>query len=229
MRRPAEIRAPAASWIPVLKESYSFLRDHGVGDLLLYGSQAMSIYMRYPLRSKDIDLVSTQMRPKLLDDLTKRLTHFSETSPKNTVMTRVTDRGFTRTYSIYLRSQGYPLVVEIFDTVLDGKEPKILMPYIRLVQRWKTALYVPTPDAIVALRLSFRPPERISRLNAIRLNRFIKAREHEINYKQILELLIEWETRQLVLENLKDLYKRHGVRIIHDNKIDPHIRDYLIS
>jgi len=225
MRRPTDIRAPPELWIPVLRESYTFLRGCGVGDLLLYGSQAMSVYMRYPLRSKDIDLVSTQMRPQLLDELTKRLARFSETSPRNTVMTRSTDNGLARTYSVYLRMRGYPLIVEIFDTVLAGRKPKILWPHIRTVRRWDMEIYTPTPEAIVALRLSFSPPERISRLNAIRLNRFIKARERKLNFKRILKILEEWGTRELVWDNLKELHGRHKMHILHDSDIDARIRN----
>jgi len=220
MRRPTDIRAPPALWIPLLRESYTFLRERGVGDLLLYGSQAMSAYMRYPLRSKDIDLVSSQMRPQLLDMLTKRLASFSEMSPKNTVTTRVTDKGLARTYSVYLKLQGYPMIIEIFDTVLDGRDPKVIRAYIRSVHVWDTDLFIPTPEAIVALRLSFSPPERISRLNAIRLNRFIKARERKLNFKQILEILDEWGTRELVVDNLKELHSRHKMHILHDSDID---------
>jgi hypothetical protein len=227
MRRPTDIRAPSALWIPVLRESYTFLRGCGVGDLLLYGSQAMSVYMRYPFRSKDIDLVSNQMRPPLLDELTKRLSRFSETTPRNAVMTRVTDTGLARTYSVYLRIKGYPLIMEIFDTILAGRDPKILQPYIRSVHRWDMNIFTPNPEAIVALRLSFSPPERISRLNAIRLNRFIKAREHKLNYKGIRKIIEEWGTRELIGDNLKELYGRHKMRILHDSDIDARIPDLL--
>jgi len=222
MRRPTDIRAPPALWIPVLRETYAFLMERGVGDLLLFGSQAMSIYMRHPLRSKDIDLVSTQMRPLLLDELTERLAPLSETDPRNTVMTRVTDNGLARTYSIYLRMRGYPLIVEIFDTVLAGRKPKILWPHIKPVCRWEMEVHAPTPEAIVALRLSFSPPERISRLNAIRLNRFIGARERTLNFKKIEKILEEWETRELVRDNLRELRSRHRMRILHD-------RDYAMK
>ncbi|MBO3802847.1 MAG: hypothetical protein JTT11_03070 [Candidatus Brockarchaeota archaeon] len=227
MRRPAEIRAPPALWIPVLRESYAFLRGSGIGDLLLYGSQAMSVYMRYPLRSKDIDLVSTQMRPPLLDELTKRLAVFSDEVPKNAVMARVAERGLARTYSIYLWTRGYPLIVEIFDTILGGKDPKVLRAHIRPVSKWNMDFYAPTPEAIVALRLSFSPPERISRLNAVRLNRFIKAKERQLNYKEILGMVEEWGTLELVRDNLKELYKRHKMRILHDSEICPRILDVL--
>jgi len=216
MRRPTDIRAPPALWIPVLRESHAFLRGSGVGDLLLFGSQAMSAYMRYPLRSKDIDLVSTQIRPQFLDELTKRLSRFSETSPKNTVMTRVTDYGLARTYSVYMKMRGYPLIVEISDTVLDGRNPKILRPYIRTVRRWGMEIHAPTPEAIVALRLSFSPPERISRLNAIRLNRFIRTWERKLDFKGIRKILGEWGTSELVRDNLKELHDRHKMRVLHD-------------
>lgn len=217
MKRPTDIRAPPSSWIPALRESYTFLRERGVGDLLLFGSQAMSAYMWHPLRSKDIDLVSTQMRPRLLDELTERLAPLSEIDPRNTVMTRVTDNGLARTYSVYLKMRGYPLIVEIFDTVLAGRKPKILWPHIKPVRRWEMEIHAPTPEAIVALRLSFSPPERIGRLNAVRLNRFIRARERRLNFKLIREILEEWGTRELVRDNLKELHDRHKMRILHES------------
>ena len=137
-------------------------------------------------------------------------------------MTRVTDNGLARTYSIYLRMRGYPLIVEIFDTVLAGRKPKILWPHIKPVCRWEMEVHAPTPEAIVALRLSFSPPERISRLNAIRLNRFIGARERTLNFKKIEKILEEWETRELVRDNLRELRSRHRMRILHD-------RDYAMK
>ncbi len=73
MKRPVEIRTPPRDWEKVLKISYPFLREHGIGDLLLYGSQAMSVYMKTPLRSKDLDLVTSQMGPSRLESLRKEL------------------------------------------------------------------------------------------------------------------------------------------------------------
>lgn len=223
MRRPSEIRTPPATWIPVLRESYSFLRNAGVGDLLLYGSQALSVYMKYPLRSKDIDLVSTQIPPRLLDELTQRFTSLSEIPPKNTVTTRVAKKRLSRTYSIYLRIQGYPIVIEIFDSVLDGEDPRILREHVKPVRRWKLDLFAPTPEAVVVLRLSFRPQERISRLNAVRLNRFIMANRSKLRFRQISQLIDEWGTRELIRENLRELFFRHKMRIVYDKKIEPEI------
>jgi hypothetical protein len=40
---------------------------------------------------------------------------------------------------------------------------------------WGVRLQVPVPEAVIATRLSFRPPEGISPFNAARLSRFVRS------------------------------------------------------
>src|SRR5438132_14363786 len=60
LKRPLELRAAPRSWRLVLKTAYPFLAETGVRDLLVFGSQALSVYLKSSLRSKDLDLVSSQ-------------------------------------------------------------------------------------------------------------------------------------------------------------------------
>ena len=74
MNRPKEIRAPPKDWLEVLRIAYPFLRSkERVGDLVLFGSQILSIYMKTPLRSKDLDLLSAQVSPRQVEALSAEL------------------------------------------------------------------------------------------------------------------------------------------------------------
>jgi len=55
----------------------------------------------------------------------------------------------------------------------DAKPLSLLEPYLTLKKRWGLEVWVPEREAIMALRLAFRPTEGIPRLNAIHLNNSI--------------------------------------------------------
>jgi hypothetical protein len=222
MKRPKEIRASPKEWIEVLRSAYPFLLNHGVGNPLLFGSQAMSFYMKNPLRSKDLDLVTDQLGPKLLDELTKFL---SETRPADsevrtsTVQTRPFDGRIMRTYSVEMRIRNRPFILEIFDAVLDGQPPSILSECIQTGRKWGLNVWVPSRDALVALRLCFRQPEGISRLNAIRLNRFIQNNRAKINGRKIGDMIVSWGKADLVRKNLEQLKKLHKQEIFGQKQV----------
>ena len=73
MKRRSEIRTAPRDWLLVLKTAYPFLVNLGIRDLLLFGSQALSVYLKSPLRSKDLDFVSSQIGPRHLEALRKHL------------------------------------------------------------------------------------------------------------------------------------------------------------
>src|SRR3989304_5723489 len=68
-------------------------------------------------------------------------------------------------YSVEFRLGGRPFFVEILDRILDGKPLSIIAPHVRTLTKWGLDLWFPSPNAVVAPRLSFRPPEVISPLN----------------------------------------------------------------
>ena len=229
MKRPQEIRAPPRDWVEVLRVAYPFLRDkQKVGDLVLFGSQALSIYMKSPLRSKDLDLLSGQVGPRKVEALSKELGTLDNVEVKaNTVHTRMFGPRMMTTYAIELRIGGVPFFVELFDRILDGQTPLVLQPYVQLVKRWKLEIWTPDREAIMALRLSFRQPEGITRFNATRLNSFIEENRNRLRFNQVASIVRSWKMEAWVEKNLVDLYQRNGLRIIGDSKIIPGIEKKL--
>ena len=222
MKRPLEIRTPPRGWLRVLGAAYPFLRDLGLGDLLVFGSQAMSVYLDNPLRSKDLDLVTAQMGPVQLELLRDHLSKNPGLEVRSTsVQSRPLAKGDLKTFSIELRLEERPFFLEIFDKILDGRPPSILTSHMQESDRWGLRLCVPTPDALVALRLCFRRPEGISRLNGIRLNRFLQEEKTRISFLEVRRIISQWQLRTLVQTNLDDLYRRHRLRIINAEKILP--------
>jgi hypothetical protein len=178
--------------------------------------------MGNPLRSKDLDLVTDQLGPNSLDKLTKALSSQcpAEAEVKtNNVQTRFFNGRAMRTYSIEMRIKRRPFFVEIFDAVLDGRPPSILTPYVQHGRRWQLRLWVPSPEAVVGLRLCFRQPEGISRLNASRLNRFVQDNKAKIKGRKVGEMVASWGQADLVRKNLEQLEKLHKLRITDQENI----------
>jgi hypothetical protein len=229
VKRPKEIRAPPKDWIEILRVAYPFLRNkEKVGDLALYGSQALSIYMKSPLRSKDLDLVSSQVGPRQVDRLIGELGVLENIEVRtNTVQTSMFGPRKMTTYAIELRINGKPFMVELFDRILDGQPPSVLQPYVELIKRWDLEIWAPDRDATMALRLSFRQPEGISRFNATRLNSFVQENVSSLRFKRVASILKNWGMEALVEKNLVDLYRKNRLRITGDYKIIPGIEKKL--
>ena len=224
MRRPKEIRTAPKEWTVLLGVAYSFLREEGVSDLLLYGSQAMSAYMKNPLRSKDLDLLSSQVGFQQMEALADKLSEINEVQHKTTTaQTRRFEDRKMMTYSIELRVIGRPFFVELFDKILDGRPPSIIQPYVEPIKRWGLDFWAPTREAIVALRLAFRQPEGITRFNATRLNSLIQENQESLDFKQVAAIVKEWNVENWVRDNLVQLYLRNRIRILNDYQIIPGI------
>jgi predicted nucleotidyltransferase len=225
MKRPEDIRTPPKDWVKVLRVAYPFLRNkEKVGDLVLFGSQALSIYMKSPLRSKDLDLLSEQIGPPEVERLSRELAVLEDVEIKTTtIQTRMFGPRKMTTYGLELRVRGKPFFVELFDRILDGQPPSMLQPYVEPVRRWNLEVWAPDLEATMALRLSFRQPEGISRFNATRLNSFVRENRNSLRFNRVASILKNWKMEVLVEKNLVDLYRRNGLRIIGDNKILPGI------
>jgi len=180
----------------------------------------MSVYMKNPLRSKDLDLISSQVSLRQMEALADKLSEISEVQYKTTTaQTRKFDDRKMTTYAIELRVSGKPFFVEVFDRVLDGRPPSILQPYVVPTERWTLDLWSLTREAIVALRLAFRQPEGITRLNATRLNSFIQENRRVLDFEQVAKIVKEWGIENWVEANLIQLYRRNRVRILNDSKM----------
>ncbi len=229
MKRPKEIRAPPKEWVKILLVAYPFLREKkSIGDLVLFGSQALSIYMRSPLRSKDLDLLSAQVSYRHMEELSSQLSQLENVESRSiTAQTKVFGPRKMRTYAIELRIAGKPFFVELFDSILNGKPTTLLAPYLALEKRWGLEIWVPEPEAILALRLAFRLPEGISRFNATRLNSFIHENRRSMRFNRVASILKDWKIEGWVEKNLIDLYRRNKLRITGDGMIIPEIEKKL--
>jgi len=227
VNRPKDIRVPPRDWVRVLQVAYPFLRNKA-GDLLLFGSQALSLYMKSPLRSKDLDLLSAQVGFVQIDGLSSELAKMKDVKvTTNTLQTRMLESRKMLTYGIELRIEGRPFIVELFDRVLDGQAASLVQPYVELTKRWDLEIWAPDRDATMALRLAFRQPEGIGRFNATRLNSFVKENRTSLRFKRVARILKEWNVYELVEKNLVDLYQRHKFRIMGDTMIVPGIKEKL--
>jgi hypothetical protein len=221
MKRPVQIRTAPRDWLLVLKTAYPFLVDQRIGDLLLFGSQALSVYLDSPLRSKDLDLVSSQIGPRHLDALRKHLETSGLQTRSTTIQSKPLSKARMTIYTVELRLSAKPFFLEIFDKILDGQNPSILTPYAQQTHKWNLDLWAPSPNAVVALRLSFRQPEGISRLNAIRLNNFIRQNRAKLDFDEIKMIIKQWDMEARAKENLKTLHTTHRLRILNEQLLYP--------
>lgn len=230
MKRPQEIRAAPKEWISLFQATYTFLRETGVGDLTLYGSQAMSVYMKNPLRSKDLDLLSSQVSLRQAEALGEKLSDIKDIEYWSTsLQTRKFDERKMTTYAIELRVGGKPFFVESYDKILEGQPLSLLQPYLELENRWDLEFWTPSREATVALRLAFRPPEGITRLNATRLNSFIRENKRSLDLELVASILRNWRIVEWVERNLTELHRRHRIRILHDCRIVPGIESKILN
>lgn len=184
----------------------------------------MSAYMKNPLRSKDLDLLSSQVGFQQMEALADKLSEINEVQHKTTTaQTRRFEDRKMMTYSIELRVIGRPFFVELFDKILDGRPPSIIQPYVEPIKRWGLDFWAPTREAIVALRLTFRQPEGITRFNATRLNSLIQQNQESLDFKQVAAIVKEWNVENWVRDNLVQLYLRNRIRILNDYQIIPGI------
>ena len=184
--------------------------------------------MKSPLRSKDLDLVTAQVTMKHVESLASRMSDEHGVEVRSTTaQTRLFGSRGMKTYSIELRLNGKPFIIEIFDAILDGRSPSILTSHVQPLNRWGLNLWAPTLETVVVLRLAFRPPEGITRLNAIRLNRFIQENRGSLDLGLIGSIVHDWQLEDWIERNLERLYRLNKIRILHDSSILPSIEKRL--
>jgi hypothetical protein len=178
----------------------------------------MSVYTERALASKDLDLIVSGITIRILEELCDELAKVVDKRP---VYDFTVGEYLGRRYPmghIYLRhSSGYPLVVEFFQTFL-GFEPRMLTPFLAFKQKWGMRVQVPTPEAIIGARLSFRPPERITSFNAMRLSRFIKMLGKHIDWSKVNSFIDAFGLRSIVMENIEELSSKR-ISIAGSSKI----------
>jgi hypothetical protein len=196
--------APAKIWIDVLRRITPILTESHVTDMILFGSQAMSAYMERALASKDIDLIAPGIGPNILEKTRDELEEVAAQTPTYDHSVGEYAGRIYPVSHIYLKHlSGYPFVIEFFENFL-GYESKRLNPFLTLKNKWGLELQVPLPEAIIATRLAFRPPERVSQFNASRLNRFVRHIRH-VDWKTVNAFIDAFELSTVVAENLAEL------------------------
>jgi hypothetical protein len=165
----------------------------------------MSVYNKRALASKDLDLIVPGITLHILEKCCDELSNIAERRPDYDFHV---GEYLGRRYPvghIYLRhSNGYPLVVEFFQTFI-GYESRMLTRFLTFKERWGMRVQVLTPEAIIGARLAFRPPERITRFNATRLSRFISARGRSIDWSKVNSFIDTFGLRSIAVENIEEL------------------------
>jgi hypothetical protein len=160
--------------------------------------------MERALASKGIDLIAPGMTQNALEKTRDALKQIAVQTP---TYDHLVGEYAGRTYPvshIYLKhTDGFPFVIEFFENFL-GYESNRLNPFLTLKNKWGLGLQVLLPEAIIATRLAFRPPERISPFNASRLNRFIKH-VHHVDWRTVNAFIDAFELRTVVEGNLAEL------------------------
>jgi len=198
-------RPPARVWVDLLRNASRVLAGTDANDVILFGSQAMSVYTQRALASKDLDLIVPGITLTVLDQLCDTLPHQGKVRP--TFGFEVHDY-LGRRYpvgKIYLRhTSGFPMVVEFFQTFL-GHPVTMLAPFLTFKDKWETRVQVMVPEAIIGTRLAFRPPERITPFNAERLDRFIRNVEGQVDWVKVNTFIDTFGLRAIISENLAQL------------------------
>jgi len=201
-------RTPARIWVETLKRIAPVLSKSDANDVVLFGSQAMSVYTQRALASKDLDLIVPGITIRVLEDLSDE---FTDAAGKRPVYDFTVGQYSGRRYPvghIYLRhGSGYPLVVEFFQTFL-GFESRRLTPFLTFRQKWGINVQVLVPEAIIGTRLSFRPPERVTRFNAVRLSRFIRTLGKGVDWSVVNSFLDAFQLRGTAIENIEELHAK---------------------
>ena len=197
-------RAPAKIWIDALTRIIAVLAESHVTDMILFGSQAMSAYMERALASKDIDLITPGMTPNILEKTRDALRPIAAQTPTyDYLVGEYLGRRYPVSHIYLKHKSGFLFVIEFFENFLGYKSSR-LNPFLTLKNKWGLELQVPVPEAIIATRLAFRPPERVTPSNASRLNRFIKH-VRKVDWRMVDAFIDEFELRTVVGENLAAL------------------------
>jgi len=210
-------RPPAKIWIDVLRKSTPVLAECNVNDVILFGSQAMSVYMERALASKDLDLIAPAVTVNTLEKLCDELTQIAEKRPAYDYLVEEYSGRRYPVGHIYLKHKsGFPFVLEFFQNFL-GYESTRLTSFLTLKEKWGLWLQVPSPEAIIGTRLAFRPPERITQSNAVRLNRFIRTLGR-VDWSEVNAFIDAFELRTIIRENLAALSSKQ-ITITGSSKI----------
>ncbi len=200
-----------------MKKITPILAECHVNDVILFGSQAMSVYMERALASKDIDLIAPAVTINTLEKLCDELTQIANQRPTyDYQVSEYLGRRYPVSHIYLKHKSGFPFAIEFFENFL-GYESTKLTPFLTFKQKWGLWLQVPSPEAIIGTRLAFRPPERITPFNASRLNRFTKTLG-KVDWSEVNAFIDAFELRTTIRENLAALSSKQ-ISITGSSKI----------
>jgi hypothetical protein len=219
---PPDFRATRSSverWREILIPTYDELLRLGAGDVWVYGSQAMSLYMKRPFASRDLDLLVTGVGTRMIEKLCKTLASLTDQKAPTYYFKKPEHEGKPNpVFGIYLHASGErPFAIELFQTY-NGHDVRELTPYSNYVKRWNKEFQTLSIEAIIGTQLSFRPPDRISAFNAQRLNLFLKTVKRKIDWIKVEEFARRFHLEAMIDANLKVL-KGQGVTILDSDKL----------
>ncbi len=214
-----QTRSSVTRWKEILIPTYRELINVGVGDVWVFGSQAMSLYMDRPLASKDLDLLASGMSMQILNRLCEILSPLSpQKKPYFSFQNPEHEGTPNPVFSVYLVDHaGKPFAVELFQTY-NGHDLRELTPYANLVERWDNSFQTLSVEAIIATRLAFRPPDRITPFNAERLNRFVRTVRKKIDWNKVERFAVKFELEDRIAKNLK-LLRQRRIAILDSTKL----------
>lgn len=200
--------------------AYDSLLKGGSSDVLVFGSQAMSLYMKRALSSKDLDLIASGVTLRRIEKVAQSLEEYTGQRPKYSYFVGSYEGRKYPVFSIYLQRVGEkPFVIEVFETYL-GYELRRLTPYVTFVKRGDHSFQTLCLEAIIATRLAFRPPERITAFNARRLNNFIEGNRQNIDWRLVNKFAHDFKIENVIRENLTVLLKKNNLKILGQEKLD---------
>jgi hypothetical protein len=214
-----ETRTSVASWNRILIPTYKELIGLGAGGVWVYGSQAMSLYMKRPFASRDLDFLVSGLTLDMVRAVCKTLAPLSgQRAPYFDFKNPEHDGKPNPVFGIYLNAQDEkPFALELFQTY-NAQNIRELTPYAEFVSRWKSEFQTLSVEAIIGTRLGFRPPERITPFNAQRLNLFIKTVRDRIVWSKVEEFAKKFHLEERINENLIHL-RRKKIQIIDCDKL----------
>lgn len=214
-----ETRSSVARWKELLIYTYNELVKLGAGDVWVYGSQAMSLYIQRPLASKDLDLLASGMTIDIMRGLCKSLAPLSkQRTPYFDYQNLEHEGKLNPVFSIYINEAGErPFAIELFQTY-NGHDLRELTLYANIAKRWENEFQTLSIEAIVGTRLGFRPPDRITPFNAQRLNRFIETTRRKIDWEKVEEFAKKFGLEEKIIENLKILRQKR-IKIMDVEKL----------
>lgn len=194
-------RVPPKEWIPVLRAVYQFLEERQKNPIV-FGSQAMSLYLQRPLESFDLDIavLNFNLRKDSFGLIDTLKSDFQIDSYE--VLER---EGGDNVLHIFLRTKNNaPFTVEVFAKIVK-RSPGAFLGDARVRRRWGGRYRTLSPDDIYLTKLATFKGLRVIDLQ--RLNNF--ASKVKIRTNKVYQKATALSLRNIIQSNVKDAKRRN--------------------